>query len=932
MKADGLDAEPFADTTRAGDKQVRKFAWSAVDPSLTRRLVETVYEVTDRHEDVELTRSLEAGPLARQAARTLGSPLKASHMEILFAVMQQHWVPQLRGEPLDDLVLLLSLDHSREARSRTLRTQTQKREFLQGKNSTANSRVNFRKAFVKAHKIASPVRRQSRTWPLEDLDGVVHLSGQGTPASHTPYEHKIRAWAWLDGLSVGATVQSRSGLLVLPTGAGKTSTAVEWVLRQMESDPDTRVLWIAHQQELLAQAGRTFAAAASERGEGFSRRLRLLRGGGPGLVTLSEGDLDVAITSRQLLSSSGQRGVRLLVKYLSRPTIVVVDEAHHAASPTYDKILETATSAPRSTLLGLTATPWPSASGARKRLGERFPNEFVQKPEPLMASGVLATPIFHTVPTHKRVIMTAPEAKIAGAFDFPPEVLRKLDTRDRDAIIVSTWRNQAAQWGKTLVFATSIEHADNLTAEFKIAGVGADCIHSQVDDPSGVLARFRSDGEPLVLVSVGMLTEGVDVPAARTAFLARPTTSAILMRQMMGRVLRGVHAGGDAHAHIVYLRDQWGDFLDAIEPTELPPSRGGAAAGAAGQSVELPPVYDDSGELIGLDLLAQLTRDVLRTEATLPVTVAVTAAELVGYYELGDTNLLVLAHQKEAFVEVIDHALAKGAFQGRGPLSFFEDLPAPTPGTRGLSALIAWIREYQMEPHFHALHASLDPRRFAAELRTAPAMTVDGRSSWLRKRYETSAIGALFANCEQFEEAVEDALRDLQRAETDRRPHASPEGSIHPSDGKGLRPLPSAQRDLNSLLDKVAERARDLLVDEFPADAALETRLDVGELTIRFSKRPLQYAWAYWNIRLRGNAAGEPMIVVNKLLETTAEAVPDSVLEYLIYHELLHHLLPGQGHDGQFRRLEELWPNIDRNELALMTLHERWDNKRIQAH
>ena len=931
MKLDGLDVEPIADS-HAADKQVRKFAWSAVNPSLTRRLVEAVYEETDRHEDVELAHSLEAGPLARQAARTLGSPLKASHMGILFAVMQRHWVSQLRGEPLDDLVLMLSLDQSRESRSRTLRTQTQKREFLQAKNSTANSRTNFRKAFVTAHKIASPVRTHSRTWPREDLDGVVHLSGQGTLASHTPYEHKIRAWKLLDDLSAGATVQSRSALLVLPTGAGKTSTAVEWVLRQMESNPDTRVLWIAHQQELLAQAGRTFAAAASERGEGFSRRLRLLRGGGPGVVTLSEDDLDVVIMSRQLLSSSGPRGMRLLAKYLARPTIVVVDEAHHAASPTYDKILDTATSAPHSTLLGLTATPWPSASGARKRLGERFPNEFVQNTEPLMASGVLATPIYHTVATHKRVIMSAPEAKIAGALDFPPEVLRKLDTRDRDAIIVSTWCDQAEQWGKTLVFATSIEHADNLTAEFKIAGVGADCIHSQMDDPSGVLARFRSDGEPQVLVSVGMLTEGVDVPAARTAFLARPTTSAILMRQMMGRVLRGVHAGGDAHAHIVYLRDQWGDFLDAVEPHDVRPPGRGAVAGAAGQSVTLPPVYDDSGELIGLDLLAQLTRDVLRTEATVPVTVAVTASELVGYYELGDTNLLVLAHQKEAFVDVIGHALVKGEFKGRGPLSFFEDLPAPTPATRGLSALIAWIREYQMEPHFHALNASLDPRRFAAELRTAPAMTVEGRSLWLRERYENSAIRALFADFEQFEEAVEDALRDLQRAETDRRPHASPESRIHPSDGKGLRPLPSAPRNLKSLLDKVAERARDLLVDEFPVDAALETRLDVGELAIRFSKRPMQHAWAYWNIQLRGSAAGEPVIVVNKLLETTVEAVPDGVLEYLIYHELLHHLLPGQGHDGQFRRLEEVWPEIDRSELALMTLHERWDNKQIQAH
>jgi len=922
---EGPIAQPSLDYGAEG-KMVRKFDWSVVDEDLTRRLVEAFYLHNDRLGDVELLYSFEAGPLARQAERTLGSPMKSSHMKILFPILKQYWVPKLKSETLDHLVLRLSTAMTPEARSRLLRTQKQKRSYLQEKNSATSARANFHTVFVQAHKRASPVRKHRGPGPVEDAHGVVHLAGHGTPNPHTPYDHKTRAWAWLDGLSEGTDVQSRSALLVLPTGAGKTSTAVEWALRQMEADPTTRVLWLAHQQELLEQAGRTFEAAASERGQGFSRRLRLLRGDGPGLVTLSESDLDVVIVSRQLITSSGRRGQRLLAQYLSRPTIVVVDEAHHAASPTYDTILDTVTSAPHSTLLGLTATPWPSASGARKRLKERFPHSFVQKTEPLMESGVLATPIFHTVATHQRVVLTADQTKVAGASDFQPEVLRKLATRERDAVIVSTWCKQPEQWGKTLVFATSIEHADNLTAAFKVAGVGADCIHSEVEDPSGVLACFRTDSAAQVLVSVGMLTEGVDVPAARTAFLARPTTSVILMRQMIGRVLRGVHAGGDAHAHVVYLRDQWGDFLDAIDPREVVDGE----SSEAGEAV-LPPVYDDTEELVHLDLIAQLTRDALRTEATLPTSMAVTAAELVGYYELGDTNALVLAHQKDAFVKVIDHALAKRGFQGSGPLSFFEDLPAPAPGGRSLIALVAWIREYEMEPNFHPLQATLDPRRFAAELRAAPAMTVDARSSWLRERYERSAIGALFADLDQFEEAVEDALRNLLRADAGRRPHENPEGSIPLSEGTGLQPLPGGRRDLRAPLQRVAERARDLLVDELPRDVELEARLDVRELEIRFSKRPLRDAWAYWNLRRRGTNAGQPMIVVNQLLETTPEAVPDEVLEYLIYHELLHHLLPGQGHDSQFRRLEELWPDIDRAELALMTLHERWVGHQLEG-
>ena len=906
-----------------GPRLVKKFSWEVVDPKLTRCLLQAVYEPGSP--DWQLVHLLDGGPLARQAARTLGSPMKLSHVGDTFAVLKQHWVPQLSGEHLDELVYILSTTMSARERQLNLRTVAQKRAFLQAKNSTVNSRKNFHSTFIKAHKKPTPVRSTRPSGLRADASGVVHLAGEGRPPAHVPHPHQVEAWEWLDGeISAGSTVHSRSGLLVLPTGAGKTSTAVQWATRRMEADPTVRVLWIAHQQELLEQAGRAFVKAAGERPDGFTRRLRLLVGGGPGLVTLTDPELDVVLTSRQLLKASGRLGEKRLEKFLTRPTIVIVDEAHHASSPSYENILNTVVSAAGTTLLGLTATPWPAASGARRRLRERFPREFARPIEGLMQSGVLAVPVFHTVATHQRVTMTADQAQIAETRDFPPEVLRVLANHDRDAIIVNTWVQHADQWGKTLVFATSIDHADKLTAALQNADVSAECIHSQVPDPSGVLGSFRRVDGPQVLVSVGMLTEGVDVPAARTAFLARPTTSPILMRQMIGRVLRGPDAGGDPFAHIVYLQDQWGDFLDAVEPPDLADIHGQAAGPSGRPGAVLPPVYDDTGELVELDLINQLAQDALRAHVALPLNVAATAAEIVGYYELGDTRMLVLGHQKDAFNELINHTLSGGQFRGRSPLAFFEDLPAPAPSKRRLHTLVSWMREYEEQPAFHPLAASLDPKRFAAELRQAPAMTVDERHTWLRQRYEASAMRALFADFDQFEEAVEDSVRNLLRAIDGRRPHENLEGPIPLSATKRRKALPRATRDLAQLLDRVAVKARDLLADEFSSDADLEARLNVTHLPIRFSRGPRGDAWAYWSLK-----AGQPTIVVNKLLETTPAAVPDETLEYLIYHELLHHLLPGQGHDVQFRRLESLWPGIDQAELALMTLHERWDTRPV---
>ena len=149
------------------------------------------------------------------------------------------------------------------------------------------------------------------------------------------------------------------------------------------------------------------------------------------------------------------------------------------------------------------------------------------------------------------------------------------------------------------------------------------------------------------------------------------------------------------------------------------------------------------------------------------------------------------------------------------------------------------------------LHASLDPNRFATELLDAPAMTVEERNRWLRLKFESSPIRALFVDLDEFEEAVEDGLRNLLRASRDVRPRGNPDGTIAVSKNTGLKPLPVGDRNLSKLLVGVAERARDLRADELAAGDELAQRLNVSELPVRFSRRPNAYAWAYWNSSLK---------------------------------------------------------------------------------
>lgn len=346
---------------------------------------------------------------------------------------------------------------------------------------------------------------------------------------------------------------------------------------------------------------------------------------------------------------------------------VVIDEAHHAVSKTYGQLIEAIREqAPRSIMVGLTATPWPRGAGLTAKLKQLFPVviAYVQVRE-LVRSGVLARPIYYTVDTGQWAKMSAADRTAMTGLDIPAAVLRRLDRPARNSVIVTTWLDRQQEWGKTLLFACDIEHADHLGELLTASRVNATVVHSRADiERSGAIERFRREPGPSVLVSVGMLLEGVDVPDARTAFLARPTTSRILMRQMVGRVLRGETGGGEAFAHVVDLRDRWGADVDVLAPVDVPLLVGSVADRDLDDEREhvLPPVRDELTETaIGEDVLLRIEKVFaeLRVTHPLPHAAALVETALVGFYELGDVNVPVFDHTKESWAELIAAELSR---------------------------------------------------------------------------------------------------------------------------------------------------------------------------------------------------------------------------------------------------------------------------------
>lgn len=292
-----------------------------------------------------------------------------------------------------------------------------------------------------------------------------------------------------------------SSIMALPTGSGKTITAVSWLKQFLEIGK--KVLWFVHRIELLDQARAAFAHVV------------------PGIKvtewTANDKDASGQVVLAMILSAQN----------LNQPfDVVVIDEAHHAAMPSYEAKLE---DIPRGFTLGLTATP--------TRLdGRQLPFDGIAAQQTvieLARQGWLAQPKCFRVETRQKFRM-----KIQAG-DFAAASLKQLDNDTRNEVIVKTWKQQT--WGKTLAFCSSIEHAEHLATAFAEQNVEADVLHSQLgfETRSKVVAKFRQpEPKNQLLLNIGIFTEGLDVPDIDSIFLCRPTASEVLFLQMVGRGTR----------------------------------------------------------------------------------------------------------------------------------------------------------------------------------------------------------------------------------------------------------------------------------------------------------------------------------------------------------------------------------------------------------
>jgi superfamily II DNA or RNA helicase len=472
----------------AEHRRSARFSWNCVDETLIRKLLRTAYISFGPPEQAKRVSSLTPDQLRRTAERVLGRPPKVGLRFELTDTLRQGWLPTASAEDLANLTGLVN-------RYNSLTNRQERLDFLLHRNRTDSFVTNLWSAFIAAHKEEVLHSVAPTGAPKRIGAPASELIGEGLAARHSPYDHQTRAWRELDKLrSAGGR---RSGLIVIPTGGGKTATMVTWLITELGRRAKLRVLWIADQQELVDQAAREFRDHARTAPVGFRRRLRAVHGQAGNASALADPDLDVVCTTRQSLIGKRFDGKAkaTLRAFLTRPTVVVIDEAHHAVSPTYQELIEFLWEAGRGLMLvGLTATPWPAGAGQTAKLRQTFTRELASvATSELVAKGDLARPIIHTVTTSEQVKVNATDVKqLASGREVPPRVARQLDRVARNNLVVRQWVDRQHTWGKTLAFACDTAHADSLVDAFRGAGVITHVVHSAAGtDRATVLDLFR---------------------------------------------------------------------------------------------------------------------------------------------------------------------------------------------------------------------------------------------------------------------------------------------------------------------------------------------------------------------------------------------------------------------------------------------------------
>ena len=348
------------------------------------------------------------------------------------------------------------------------------------------------------------------------------------------------------GERIDATFKSCQSVMVqMPTGTGKTYLLASVVYGEIERSSDTNVWIVVHRRELVEQIEETLGKFGEILNENSDSTSSLL----------SEAHR-IKVMSIQWLS-------RHYEELEEQPSLIVIDEAHHAVAKTYAEVMN---AYPEAKKLGVTATPCRLRKRGFTDLFDTLLMSWTTKR--FIATGRLSLYDYMSIKADsedQRRIFGLTQRGADGDFSLK-EMSEKLDVRPSIERLCDTVLRYAAD-KKGITYAIDIAHAEHIAEEYRQHGIKAVAISSKTpkEERCRIIERFKGTSmgnddkpccaslsltEPLaekigentddiqVLVNVDLFGEGFDCPDVEFIQLARPTLSLAKYLQQVGRGMR----------------------------------------------------------------------------------------------------------------------------------------------------------------------------------------------------------------------------------------------------------------------------------------------------------------------------------------------------------------------------------------------------------
>ena len=327
----------------------------------------------------------------------------------------------------------------------------------------------------------------------------------------------------------------QSVMVQMPTGTGKTVLLTEVVKNEKGKVKNPCVWIVVHRRELVEQIRETLEI----------------------MLNCSSSTPDT--TTSFLLDDS--RIKVMSIQWLSRhyqgmekmPSLIVIDEAHHAVAKTYKEVMD---AYPEAKKLGLTATPCRLTRRGFTDLFDVLLQSWSAKK--FIADGWLSLYDYMSIREDSedwRLVNSLKKRGADGDFSLR-EMSEKLNVQPSIERLCDTVRRYAAN-KKGITYAIDIAHAEHIAEAYRQHGINAVAISSKtpLEERKAIIERFKetSVGDPYskpcnvslkqkaniqVLVNVDLFGEGFDCPDVEFIQLARPTLSLAKYLQQVGRGMR----------------------------------------------------------------------------------------------------------------------------------------------------------------------------------------------------------------------------------------------------------------------------------------------------------------------------------------------------------------------------------------------------------